>query len=636
MQVYDSNRQPLTLGDRIGRGGEADIYQVTGRPGWIAKIYSGQLRPEYPRKLAWMRNHPPDDPTLFLGHHSLAWPVDLLYDSHRSLVGYLMPQIRDAVLMLEVFNPRLRDKVLPDFDVRYLLRAARNLAGALGALHQRGYVVGDLNESNVLVTPSALITMIDTDSFQVREETRLRAIVHPCPVAKLEYTPPELQGKSFERIQRRPEHDAFGLGVLIFQLLMGGSHPFRGQWQGNGEPPPIEERIRSGYFPYAPSPTGPVTPPVNAPTLDILHPLLRANFCRCFINGRQDPRKRPLPEDWSHAIEVAEKALVRCQKGHYYSSHLAGCPTCIPALARTRRPPRSARPGPAPRRTAVPAVRARPAGNPARVPAGNPAGSFTLAQARPPGGNPSFRPSYAPAYAPAPSALLASNSGVFNPTLLAARARAGLRSAFANGAGWGSVAGALFSAFAGLLLALFPDPVDWGALLMFGGVAAGLTRGRSFGIDFGRRIGRRFGWQLVWQRFGAIAGGIGSSVLAWNLTQGFALILLFLPLGLVAGYIFGDVIWDLGDRLGWLKIWTAAGILGGAGLGWRLGSLVGSGAFGAVTGDWIAGGLVPWLTAHSIALALAWLFAGALAGALSGALTGFVVDLLSRLLDLLR
>jgi hypothetical protein len=198
------------------------------------------------------------------------------------------------------------------------------------------------------------------------------------------------------------------------------------------------------------------------------------------------------------------------------------------------------------------------------------------------------------------------------------------------------MAGALLAAVAGLLLALFPEPIDWGALLAFGGVAAGLTRGRSFGIDFGRRIGRRFGWQLVWQRFGAVAGGIGASLLAWNLTRGFALVLLFLPLGLAAGFIFGDVIWDLGDRLGWVKIWTAAGILGGAGLGWRIGSLLGGGSFGAFTADLIAGGLVSWLTAHSVGLALAWLLAGALGGAFSGALTGFVVDLLARLLDLLR
>ena len=78
-----------------------------------------------------------------------------------------MPYIQRTVSLLEVFNPRRRVTVLPQFDRRYLLRTARNLAAAISALHSSGYVAGDLNESNILVTPTALVTLIDTDSFQV-------------------------------------------------------------------------------------------------------------------------------------------------------------------------------------------------------------------------------------------------------------------------------------------------------------------------------------------------------------------------------------------------------------------------------------------------------------------------------------
>ena len=35
-----------------------------------------------------------------------------------------------------------------------------------------------------------------------------------------------------------------GLGVLIFQLLMEGNHPFRAQWLGQNDPPPVEDRLR--------------------------------------------------------------------------------------------------------------------------------------------------------------------------------------------------------------------------------------------------------------------------------------------------------------------------------------------------------------------------------------------------------
>ena len=127
-------------------------------------------------------------------------------------------------------QPTPAPDVLPQFDRRYLLRTARNLAAALSALHSSGYVAGDLNESNVLVTPTALVTLIDTDSFQVREDREWKSGASLCPVGKPEYTPPELQGKPLSEVMRLPDHDAFGLAVLIFQLLMEGSHPFRAQW----------------------------------------------------------------------------------------------------------------------------------------------------------------------------------------------------------------------------------------------------------------------------------------------------------------------------------------------------------------------------------------------------------------------
>ena len=50
-----------------------------------------------------------------------------------------MPYVRDAVSMLEVFNPKRRAKLLPGFDARYLHRTARNLASALAALHARAF-----------------------------------------------------------------------------------------------------------------------------------------------------------------------------------------------------------------------------------------------------------------------------------------------------------------------------------------------------------------------------------------------------------------------------------------------------------------------------------------------------------------
>ncbi|RPJ52464.1 MAG: hypothetical protein EHM21_00090, partial [Chloroflexi bacterium] len=357
MIVYDAQRQPVELSESVGQGGEATVYRVAGQATRLAKIYQTAPRPNYAGKLAWMVRFPPENPTSWLEHASLAWPGGLLFDAKSNLKGYWMPYIQRAVSILEVFNPRRRAAVLPQFDRRYLLRTARNLAAALSALHKSGYVAGDLNESNILVTQTALITLIDTDSFQVSEDREGSLVVHPCPVGKPEYTAPELQGKSLSEVIREPDHDSFGLAVLIFQLLMDGSHPFRAQWLAPGDPPPLEVRISNGAYPYLDAPQYPVRPPKNALGINTLHPWLVDMFRRAFVDGHRDPRWRPGPELWVHTLSEVEQTLVLCSEGHYYSSHLDSCPYCPlvqdrqKAQAQKQSPPRSPgkRPGWTPR-----------------------------------------------------------------------------------------------------------------------------------------------------------------------------------------------------------------------------------------------------------------------------------------------
>ncbi len=335
MILRDGQGNRIELGNSFGRGGEAIVYRINGQPTRLAKIYDPAPRPNYQRKLAWMIEHPPTNPTIRSQHDSLAWPDGLLYDMKGQLKGYSMPFIRRTAAMLDVFNPRRRAEILPMFDWRYLHRVARNLSAALGALHSSGYVAGDLNESNVLVTSSALVTLIDADLFQVTEVYRDQQVVHPCPVGKLEYTPPELQGKHLAEVVRRPEHDGFALGVLIFQLLMNGSHPFRAQWLGTGDPPPLESRIASGAFPYTSAPSLIVLPPKNAPDFNLLHPWLVELVRRCFVDGYRDPALRPSPQLWESAIAEAERVLMVCSAGHVYSSHLGGCPYCVTGVKST-------------------------------------------------------------------------------------------------------------------------------------------------------------------------------------------------------------------------------------------------------------------------------------------------------------
>ena len=312
----------------IGSGGQARIYAVPGDPGLVAKVYR-EPRDEYARKLAVMLANPPSDPSAAQGHASIAWPLDLLLsqDKKPRVVGYIMPRAHASTPILERYNPSLRRRECPLFNYLYLHRVARNLASVFHALHLRDYVIGDVNESNILVTDTAIVTLVDTDSFQVRD--REQNSVFRCPVGRPEFTPPELQGKAFHYATRVPENDRFGLAVMIFQLLMEGTHPFAGIYTGNGDPPPYETRIAGGYFPYGAARLM-YRPLPAAPPIEILPPALWELFSRCFEAGHATPAARPDAQTWVLALREAEQNLALCavNEQHRYGNHLSACPWC--------------------------------------------------------------------------------------------------------------------------------------------------------------------------------------------------------------------------------------------------------------------------------------------------------------------
>lgn len=358
--LSDSTERAITLGRQLGSGGEARVYEVTSDRGLAAKIYHV---PSASRaaKLAAMLATPPADPTAAQNHVSICWPTGLLFDGRRVNVGFLMPRVDYATHapIFRLYNPSTRRRLSEQLTWQFLLRAATNVARAIDALHARGYVVGDLNQSNILVANTALATVIDCDSMQVEERRGGRSF--RCPVGTPDYTPPELLDVEFRRTDRQPHHDSFSLAVLLFQLLMEGTHPFAGVWHAAGEPPPIQERIRAGAWPYADVPLS--SPAPGAPPLDVLGPELRDLFRRCFRDGHVDPTRRPSPREWHRALKRAERALVRCQitmTTHLYGSHRAQCPWCErkrllggndPFPSRTFS--RSSRPAPQPVRAAA-------------------------------------------------------------------------------------------------------------------------------------------------------------------------------------------------------------------------------------------------------------------------------------------
>jgi DNA-binding helix-hairpin-helix protein with protein kinase domain len=230
--LFDGLGKPVAIGPMIARGGEGSIFEVTGDPAHVAKIYHKPPTAQDTEKIRLMPSVVDSDLQKFT-----AWPLSLLHDrQHGSIVGIIMPKVVGK-LIHTLYSPADRKRTFPTADWSFLVHTAMNCALAFDALHRKGHVMGDVNQRNIMVANDATVTLIDCDSFQVQANGRLFL----CDLGVPEFTPPELQGRNFKGVQRTPNHDRFGLAVLIFYLLFMGRHPFAGQFRGRGEMPPLDQ-----------------------------------------------------------------------------------------------------------------------------------------------------------------------------------------------------------------------------------------------------------------------------------------------------------------------------------------------------------------------------------------------------------
>ena len=251
ISVWSSATNQITLrqSDVLGSGGEGAVYSLQSHPDLVAKIYHSNRRTDAViSKLDVMINYPPRTEDDLTGHLFVAWPRHLVYDTARDVIGFLMPKVEKTSSLFEYYNPALRRRNAPQIHYANLCSVAKSLATALDRLHGSGYVVGDINESNAYITENEHVTLIDADSFQITDYQTTPPTIYRCLVGKPEYTPPELQGISFDQVDRNIHHDRFALAVVIYQLLMEGTHPFRGIYTGAGEKPQVESCISRGYF----------------------------------------------------------------------------------------------------------------------------------------------------------------------------------------------------------------------------------------------------------------------------------------------------------------------------------------------------------------------------------------------------
>lgn len=324
--LYEEHtRAPLTLGRAIVSDDMATIYALPGSPDRTAKLYHTPTA-EQADKLQAMLARPPHDANA-PQHLSLAWPLDRVFDANEACEGSILPTLdrSESIPLLSLAQPQERLRLAPTFTWHHLLSVAGNLAAVLHALHADGVVAGERGASAALVAPSTGVTLVDCDAMQIRGPD---GRIFRCAPGIPDLTPPELWGADPRQGERAPYHDTFTLAVLVFELLMGGAHPFDGAGT-RGVALTREDCMRQGIWPYAAGQTL-AAPSPNSVPLQVLPPALQEVMARCFVDGFRAPAARPNAQVWQLALSQAQNSLVVCPAStqHIYSAHLPECPWC--------------------------------------------------------------------------------------------------------------------------------------------------------------------------------------------------------------------------------------------------------------------------------------------------------------------
>ena len=332
----------LELGALVAKAGEGSVFEVTGRDDLVAKVFHPTLSDlaEKLDKVAAMVDSPPPGAVQADGFVVLTWPQHVVSRAGRP-AGYLMPRIdtTTAVEIHSMSNPFNRANPLPGAPKwtahatwEHLVNIAANLCLAVEVVHRVDAVIGDFQERNILVSDTSRVTLVDCDSIQFTDSSGRQFL---CGVGRPEFTAPELAALNLRTQPRGKLSDLFALAVHIYQLLMGGNHPFmRGQWTGAGDQPSALSLAQAGHWAGGPGSllgAHPLAPPPSFLPADSA-----ALFARAFTDGATDPDARPTAAQWRQALQNVRTTT--CPEGaHLIPSTTLACPWCAIDDERARR-----------------------------------------------------------------------------------------------------------------------------------------------------------------------------------------------------------------------------------------------------------------------------------------------------------
>ncbi len=305
----------VQLGKRLGRGGEGEVFALENDDRAL-KVYTSTDTQQREAKILSIVNRKIAQQSSWV-----AFPLAIARHSDGRFAGFVMKRVTGHKPLFELYSPGARKKHFPKADFRFLIRTAANVSRAVASVHRTGCVIGDINHSGILISDEAKVALIDADSFQIIDG----ANKFLCRVGVPEYTPPELQGKKLSGVVRTANHDAFGLAVVIFQLLFMGRHPFVGAF-AKGDMP-MERAIFEHRFVYSRMRDVGMTRPPGAASLADFPREVADAFEQAF---NPNAERRPSAETWINILVNLESAVTQCDADnlHWYPQAASECPWC--------------------------------------------------------------------------------------------------------------------------------------------------------------------------------------------------------------------------------------------------------------------------------------------------------------------
>ena len=318
----------------FGGGGEGDIYEIIGDNDRCAKIYnSGARKKETEKKLIVMVKNIPNKAVL----SQIAWPLDILYDTVGTFIGFVMPKINVSDELTFVYSYGSAKYKQLSFEQKMII--AQNICAVIDAVHRAGFVFGDFNPANIGVDMNTgHVAFWDTDSYHIYDKAT--GTTYRCKVCLDGYVAPELLAKfkntnyTYETAPLETftqETDNFALAIHIFRLFMNGYTPFAGitanQSLSTVIPGIGNKAIEMDQYCFKP---GNVHMSPAVPDKSVFPKEIIDLFDKAFIDGRQNPKLRPTAREWHAAIERFYSMLKQCKvnPAHQYMKGLRTCPWC--------------------------------------------------------------------------------------------------------------------------------------------------------------------------------------------------------------------------------------------------------------------------------------------------------------------